>query len=533
MLVLAIAAVFGRDPLYAWTGTPERHLGVITWVLFLAAFASGSRLADPAPMQRFSRWVVAAGSMLGGYAAIEHWHPLIASDANTDRLGGTYGSASLLGAALCLLLPIGVAVAIGDPHRRWRAAALGMVTLDSAALIGSGTRAAWLALCLVGFVVAVSRRRRLATHWRAVAVPALAVLIGVASSLVIASNTTERAAGAGSRLDEWRLGWGVVSHHLLLGLGPEGYRTSLADGVTAAYERTYGRAVLPDRAHNVVLDVAASGGALAALLYAALAVAVLLAGWRAIRAGSTLEVGLAGAAIAFLAQSWFLFPVATVDPVFWLIAGALTATRLTDAAQPRNDSAWRIWAVRSVAAAAMAVLFVSGLLAVSADRAARTALEAANARPANAAVARSAIDRAIALRPDVVRYRLLAASIEPHTITGLQAAIRDVQQALDVSPHDPIVLRRHADSLTRLAISTGNDEDVERARRAWAALVGDDPLCYQCQLGLGYAAALGNDPVAARDAFGAAQALEPADRREAADALTQLDRTTQGTDPDG
>ena len=30
---LAVAAAVGLDPIYAWTGTPERHLGWITWAL--------------------------------------------------------------------------------------------------------------------------------------------------------------------------------------------------------------------------------------------------------------------------------------------------------------------------------------------------------------------------------------------------------------------------------------------------------------------------------------------------------------------
>src|SRR4051794_23274545 len=30
---LGVAAIAGADPLYAWTGTPERHLGVLAWVL--------------------------------------------------------------------------------------------------------------------------------------------------------------------------------------------------------------------------------------------------------------------------------------------------------------------------------------------------------------------------------------------------------------------------------------------------------------------------------------------------------------------
>ena len=38
---MALAAVFGIDPLYAWIGTPERHFGVMTWALCFVALLVG------------------------------------------------------------------------------------------------------------------------------------------------------------------------------------------------------------------------------------------------------------------------------------------------------------------------------------------------------------------------------------------------------------------------------------------------------------------------------------------------------------
>ena len=56
----------------------------------------------------------------------------------------------------------------------------------------------------------------------------------------------------------------------MLGVGPEGYRVVFPQVVDAAYVRSYGVAVYPDRAHNGLLDVTLDGGVVAGLLYAAL-----------------------------------------------------------------------------------------------------------------------------------------------------------------------------------------------------------------------------------------------------------------------
>ena len=79
------------------------------------------------------------------------------------------------------------------------------------------------------------------------------------------------------RFDEWRIATRVIRAEPALGVGPEGYRVVFPQVVDAEYEREYGVAVYPDRAHNGILDVTLTGGLLAGLLYAALLVLALAA----------------------------------------------------------------------------------------------------------------------------------------------------------------------------------------------------------------------------------------------------------------
>jgi hypothetical protein len=528
--VLALAALAGRDPLYAWIGSPERHLGVLTWLLSFAALATGSRLSDPHRLERFSHWVVVSGLALGLYTAVERWHPPIETGAATVRLGGPYGSASFLGAALCLILPVCIATCVVSRSRPWRHGAAVSTALCVAALIGSGTRAALVALTITSVVAAVAVVPRLSgppwvdPRWGRGVLPLGAVATGVVLASGTDRSVVDRSQGASSRLADWEVGWRIVAEHPWLGVGPEGYRTVLADGVTASYERAYGRSPLPDRAHNVLIDVAAAGGVFAALLFAALAVMVGVAGWRALRSGSGFSAGLAVAAIAYLVQQSFLFPVASIDPIFWLFAGVLVASPATSPV----GATWRPppRLIASVAGPVVLALVVSGTFAVAADRAARQAVDTGNPLAAR---------RAVELRPDVVRYRLLAAELQPDSIIGYDAAIADVERAARVSPHDPIVALALADEMLQKAIATGRPADVDAAVEMWRALAAHDRNCYECHLGAGYASALAGDVVAATGEFGRASALEPAGVTEAHDRADELADFAgeSGTDPDG
>jgi hypothetical protein len=502
---LVVAAALGRDPLYAWTGTPERHLGVLAWVLFGACFAIGSML-DTSGVRVVMRWSVAATLWCGGYAIVEWWFgEPVDTSAVTSRLGGPFGSAAYFGAALCLLIPIAVGVGVDRSELiGWRVAGATAAVLATVALVGTGSRAAWIGLFVAAFVALVVIR----PGRRGVLIVAGAVMVCVAVMAPRLDDVLDRSVSTTSRLDEWAMAARVIADHPVVGVGPEGYRTALADGVNAHYERTYGREVLPDRAHSAPLDLAAVGGLPAALLYVALTGGVVVVAVRRMRSG-VLMASLAAAVIAYLVQQLLLFPIAELDPILWLVAGMLVAAP-TGATAPLPVVSARLGA--ALAGVVTAALFVTGVLGVAADRAAGD-LTLSGAR------------RAADLRPDVIRYRLLVSALAARegTLAGIDDSIAAADEALDVSPHDPVARLAAARARTDRALATGTPTDVARAFAAWEALVDDDPLCYECLLGFGSAAALAGDAERAEQAWRAAEALAREGDDRAADALARLD----------
>jgi O-antigen ligase len=408
----AITCVGALDPLYAWTGTPERRFGLATWVLCATAFAIGQS-CDREALRAGALW---AGVGVGVWSTVEaiRQAPLIALDTDTSRLTGPFGSAAYLGACCALLLPI----ALGSVTRR-RPLAIVAIALLTVALVGSGSRAAWVGTLVALAAMAVVRRGR-------VALLGVAVLV----ALIALSPMRDRIDAGASRVDEWRIAARVIADRPVLGTGPEGYRIAFVDHVDQRYLDRYGTDVVTDRAHSIVLDIAATVGLPGLALFVVLMALVMRHVVTAMRGGEWVAVGL----VAYVVQQLLLFPVMELDPLWWLLAGSLVVAR--------NEL--RIPRVLPLVAVPVLVLAVLGaVLDISADRLARRSVEALG--ESRAVRATQLAEQAVELRPDVVRLHLLAARAAlAQGPPGRAVARAHLDDAARISPDDPFIARERA-----------------------------------------------------------------------------------------
>ena len=494
---------FGGDVPTALLGQPDRHLGLITWVLFALLFLAGQQIVGADDRRSVMRASVVAALLLGAWCV---WELVLGRpidlDTNSRRLTGPFGSAAYLGAATTLLIPISLGMALDrTAHRRWRAVAGFAAVTATTGLVGSGSRAAWCAALVASVVVVIAVRPPVRRLLAIAAVAAIAVLL-LAPRL---GDVVDRSAGASSRLDEWAMATRVIASHPFVGVGPEGYRIAVSEGVDRSYERAYGRdRVLPDRAHSAPLDVALAGGLPAA------AISVALVGFVCWRAVTLMRhrpalAGLGAGVVAYSLHQTLLFPLAELDPVWWLFAGIVVTAR----PEPRPMVHMRSRRIVGAGAAGVAVVaLVAGILDVSADRLAKQSLATDDID-----VAVSNAERAVRLRPDVVRYRMMASVVlaERGTLAGIDAAIEQAEAALRWSGDDPVALDRDASLLLDRAVVTGDPGDVAASFAAWRHLVERDPVRARWQLQLGRAAALAGDVETARAAWTAATDLSPDD----------------------
>jgi hypothetical protein len=254
----------------------------------------------------------------------------------------------------------------------------------------------------------------------------------------------------------------------VLGVGPEGYRVVFPEEVDAAYMRKYGAAVYPDRAHNGVLDVTLAGGVGAGLIYVALLVGALGYAWRALSRRNPLDIALGAAVIAYIVQQQFLFPLAELDPILWLLVGLMVARTLGSARLVTLRARWLVAPI----AIATVLAVVYGGREVVADRALKRAADASDTR----AALREA-DQATRLRPDSIRTWYVAARIAQRgdALTDVDAALDRVERGLDRSARDPALRDLYGELLVERAARSGLAGDIETARRELDRLVAGAP----------------------------------------------------------
>jgi O-antigen ligase len=475
--VLAIATVKAVDPLSAWIGTPDRRLGLLAWITFPALFVAGHSCTSRAATRLVTRAGTVSALVLGIWSAAEMLgHPPLGLEFADARAGGPFGQPAYLGAACLLVGPLAAAAAFDpDETRLWRRAGAAGAAGALLALALSQTRAAWVGAVVAAVAIVMQERGRLIRLGRpamaaAVALVAIAVAIGVATPLGgRATSTFDLSHGtSASRLDEWRVATRTIADHPVLGVGPEGYRVVFPEEVDAVYMRKYGAAVYPDRAHNGVLDVTLAGGVGAGLIYVALLVGALGYAWRALSRRNPLDIALGAAVIAYIVQQQFLFPLAELDPILWLLVGLMVARTLGSARLVTLRARWLVAPI----AIATVLAVVYGGREVVADRALKRAADASDTR----AALREA-DQATRLRPDSIRTWYVAARIAQRgdALTDVDAALDRVERGLDRSARDPALRDLYGELLVERAARSGLAGDIETARRELDRLVAGAP----------------------------------------------------------
>jgi len=498
----AISAWFGLDPVHAWIGTPDRHLGLVALLLFVLAFLIGQNLGNERSLLVRASSLGLGGIGIYGAAELLGFAP-VALVSTSNRVGGPLGSPAYLGAACALLIPMSIGLSFDpDQPKRWRIVATIAAALGFIALVASQTRAAVIGLAVgVALLVPLARRRL---------VVGIGVVLLIGATFLtpagrrLAEVTDLTSPEARGRLDEWRIGLKAIGSYPLLGAGLEGYRIAFPAVVDVEYERRHGREVAPDRAHNGVLDSAIALGVPGAMFY------VLAGGWLLIRVlramGDPVLVGVGAGVAAYLAQQQFLFPLAEVDPIFWVMAGLLVAA--TDRGDPvihwrASRVVSRVCVVLSLAAASL------GALEMIADRRAAESYRLVGVGDFTEAVV--AADKAAALRPDSIRYWFIAADIASRAgdAGALADALARIERALDISPADPILVATRSRLLLDRAQVTASPSDLDLALKALSELIVGDPNNASHRLLMGVAQVLNGDPNGAEGEWVLAQSLAP------------------------
>lgn len=493
LVVVTASTAFSISWPTSLIGSGGRNLGWIAWLAFLGAFLLGGAAgSDDEGRQRIILVSVAASILVSVYALAQSAGlDLFEWDESLDlsRSRSTLGSATFLAAYLVLLLPLSFRLALnsGLPPRPRSMCALAAV-LAAGALLTTQTRGAWIGAGASLAVLAALERRRIRQRLSAFAAAAaasaalliiLAVVTPVGSRL--ASIADVESGTARGRLIQWELTLAMVADRPLLGWGPDTYAAVFPSYISSKFERDIGRDVIPDRAHNVFLDIASTLGVLGLVAYLWLLASVFRAALANRR--TPLSSGLIAALAGYLVQMFFSFPLADLDSVFWMFVG------LAVSPWAKDRPIARVWGY-----AVAGLTLVAGIWAARdavADVSVRRGLEYEAAGGTTAAYEEFVAASQIA--PERVQYLQAAARFKRREgersgdVRYYQEALYDIERAQKFSPANPEFALDRADLLLSWGQTAASPELLRRAETAYARVLSNDPNSSRALLKLGVA----------------------------------------------
>jgi O-antigen ligase/tetratricopeptide (TPR) repeat protein len=328
---IILSTLFSVNPLLSVQGSYDRMQGAITLLCYLALFLlAAACLREPAQIRRLLAAISWGSVPVVAYALLQ----LLGLDPLDWRVEGSrvisfLGRSNFVGAYLVLVLPLTVAGARQPQRRPWRVAHYLLIGAQAVCLIATMAQAAWLGVLAAGSALALTEAWRRG-HRRFVAGSLAVGVLGLLAGLAALTAIPGLTGSVGARTTTWRATGLLVAARPILGYGPETFGQVFTSVFPPELVYVQGRAVLVDRAHNLILDTLASVGIVGLLAQAGLVGAVLVVGIRRLARTSdpwlriTLAAGLA-AATGHLVETQLSFQVTTTAVLFWLTLGMLVA----------------------------------------------------------------------------------------------------------------------------------------------------------------------------------------------------------------
>ena len=332
VLAGSISAMFSDAPLLGLFGGWTRSSGTLTVVVWLVALTAGLQLAGGEALR--DRQLTLLGRASAVFAILVILGRLgvpIVPSPESSRASGPLGSSAFSGALLTLMTPIGV-MRLFAQNARLRYEGVVSLALTVTALAACGARASWLGALLGGLIslIIVFKQKRTANtslvDLRRFVLGLVVVLLVGASALFAfgtagrVTTTTETNGTAAGRVVLWGTGLRAVVHDPIFGVGFDQQESALAENLPSDFERRFDDSVIPDRAHNWILDLWLGGGLVTVI---AMVGALVVALRRAQR--DPLGIAVLAGVIGYLAQAQFNFSLPGVEALMWLLLGVVVS----------------------------------------------------------------------------------------------------------------------------------------------------------------------------------------------------------------
>ena len=500
--------------LYGWFGRSD---GLLTLLAVLALLISASSVAR-SEVDRVVTWLLAAGAIavveaLAQLAGLPY-PPRPAYEGVAAALGNPNFFAATT--AMLAILAIGRALSSARPAwQRWAALALALGLAASSVLTQSVQGPVALGLGLVAAGIAWSLQHRGKGRGVALGLSAIAVLGGLIGLVLIALQSGPFAAVRGAqtigyREAYWEAAWRMMSGLPVFGSGPDSFSRYVAAFRTENYLQAPGSQIRVSAAHNIALQYGATFGVIGMLAWLVLMISVGVLLVRALLRGIDqvwLAVSLAGAWVAYLAQSMISIDAPGLKALGWLVTGLVLAMALNRGEPTGGAPAWRPWLAGALGLLAVVIWWPAISTTVSATS--ETTIEGATSAVTNPLV------------PCPLRQQLLSNLTQAVPVAELKPL---ADSALDLDPRCAAM----AALVSEISLQGGDAQGAERAARV---AIDTDPLAPGSWWALSRALEALGDQAGADAALAEAKRLAAIDPSDTLDQVLSADPSAESASP--
>ncbi len=334
---LVLAWLFTDNKFVGFFGQYGRKTGLLEYFSFLIFFVAAGYLIRLKSTKVLENAIVFMGSTLGIYGFFQHYKiDFIKWNYLYNSVLGTMGNPDFAGAIMAILLVLNFGVAIAENHKTWLRAVAGFNVLLLAIVIvfsqvRQGLLAAALGLAFIALVWIYQRNKKASQILAGLSILAgIGVIAGMLNVGPLARFFYKISVTY--RGDYWRAALHMFIHHPLFGVGLDRYGAYFRQYRDVTQSLRRGPLTVADAAHDVPLQLAATGGILVLLAFVALTGFTVWRGIVALRRtqGSTqiLVAVIFGSWLTYQAQS--LISIDNIGIAIWgyILGGAVVGLSL-------------------------------------------------------------------------------------------------------------------------------------------------------------------------------------------------------------
>lgn len=349
---VVLSFVFSIDKNVSLFGDYDRFAGVIpTALTVILLFLSLQLIRNNNGMRFFMHLFVLTSVLLAGYGLAQSLGIETAHFATIvgRRSFSLYGNPNLYAGYLCFSVFFSAGLLFSEKKGGWRALYWAALLLNVAVVLTSMTRSVWLAVVVAAplFIIFLLRQKisleRSDTYiLGGGALAAVAFIFATFARKTADLNIATRLASmfssegsSGTRIEMWKSALTIIKEYPLFGAGPDTFEITGMSHLTNRYLDLVGLGEIPNNAHCLPLQLAATIGIFGTLAYYGVCIYAVVVAWKYAwanedKAQSNAKIVYAAvlcAVIAFSVNCLVSIADIGVVPFYWIALGYLVVPR--------------------------------------------------------------------------------------------------------------------------------------------------------------------------------------------------------------